>query len=88
MHQGQVLLGKWSSEWLMFFNVNKYKVMHQGQNNPLVNYSLCGKTLNCVDEERDLGIIISNDLKVSKQCVKIVITANRVLGMIYRSFVH
>ena len=41
-----------------------------------------------MDEERDLRIIISNDLKVPKQCFKVVKTANRVLGMIYRFFVH
>ena len=83
-----VLLGKRASNWLMLFSVDKCKVMHLRKNNPLANYSLCGKTLDCVDEERDLDIIISNYLKVSKQCVKIEITANHVLGMIYRSFVH
>ena len=40
-----------------------------GENNKLVSYSLCGKTLDCVDEERDLGVIMSRDLKVSKQTV-------------------
>ena len=51
-----------------------------GESIPLANYSLCERTLDCVDEERNLGIIISNDLKISKQCLKVAKTANRVLG--------
>ena len=60
----------------MLFNVDKCKVMHLRKNNPLVSYSLCEKI--CVDEERDLEVIISNDLKACKQCVKVVKTANGV----------
>ena len=37
-------------------------------------------------EERGLRIIVRNDLKVSSQCVKVVNTANQVLGMIKRTF--
>lgn len=46
------------------------------------------KILEEVFEERDLGVILQYDLKVNKQCVKAVNTANRVLGMIKRSFSH
>ena len=38
-----------------------------------------------VTEERDLGVVLQNDLKCCKQCLKAVSTANRVLGMIRRS---
>ena len=48
-----VLLGEWSSDWLMLFNVDKCEVMNLGKNNPLVSYSLCEKTFDCLDEERD-----------------------------------
>ena len=37
------------------------------------------------DAERDLGVIIGGDLKVSKQCTKAAATANCVLGMMYRT---
>jgi len=37
---------------------------------------------------RDLGVIVSDDLIASKQCINIVNTANRILGMIKRSFVY
>ena len=45
-----------------------------------------GKCLEEVTEERDLGVVLQNDLKCSKQCRKAVSTANRVLGMSRRSF--
>ena len=44
------------------------------------------RQLEAVVDERDLGIFLQNDLKVSKQCAKVVGTANRVLSIIYRTF--
>ena len=79
-------LCKWSEEWQMLFNVEKCKVMHLGTNNPKQAYSIDDKSIAVVDEEKDLGVIIQNDLKVSKQCSKVVKTANQILGMINRTF--
>jgi hypothetical protein len=45
-----------------------------------------GAVLEEVTDERDLGVVLQNDLKCNKQCLKAVNTANRVLGMIKRSF--
>ena len=70
----------------MLFNVDKCKVMHLGINNTKVNYELNGITLEEVTEERDLEVVVQNDLKCSKQCLRAVSTANKVLGMIKRSF--
>ena len=42
--------------------------------------------MDTVVEEIDFGIIVRNDLKVSRKCVKVVETANQVLGMIKRTF--
>ena len=47
----------------MLFNVEKCKVMHVRYNNPKVNYVMDATQLQVVSEERDLGIIFSNDLK-------------------------
>ena len=79
-------LGKWSQDWLMLFNVDKCKGMHIGLNDNKANYEMNGKYLEEVTEERDLGVVLQNDLKCSKQCLKAVSTANKVLGMIRRSF--
>ena len=66
----------------MFFNVKKCKVLHIGHNNAYYDYSMNGEILQSVKEETDLGIIVSNDLKPSKQCVSGVKKANMTLGII------
>jgi len=42
--------------------------------------------LQVVHEEKDLGVIVTDDLKWENQCVAAVKQANKVLGMIKRSF--
>jgi len=49
-------------------------------------YEMNGKYLKEVVEERDLGVIIQSDVKCSKQCLKAVSMANKVLGMIKKTF--
>jgi ribonucleases P/MRP protein subunit RPP40 len=83
-----VNLFKWSQDWLMLFNLDKCKVMHFGKRNLKEQYYMGGRILEVVDQEQDLGVIIQNDLKVTKQCVKAANTANRILGMISRTFVY
>jgi hypothetical protein len=60
--------------------------MHFGRNNSNSEYTLGGEILEVVKQEKDLGVIVQNDLKVSQQCVKAAKTANRVSGMISRTF--
>ena len=45
-----------------------------------------GKQLAKVEQEKDLGVVISSDLKPSKQCSEVVKTANKLIGFIGRSF--
>ena len=78
-------LYNWSEDWQMFFNLDKCKIMHFGYNNHN-NIFLLGRILETVGEEKDLGVMIRKDLKASSQCVKIVKTANQILGMIKRTF--
>ena len=79
-------LYQWSEDWQMLFNIDKCKVMHFGCKNSQQQYSIAGSILSVVEEEKDLGVLIRNDLKVSQQCSKVVKTANQILGMIKRSF--
>ena len=79
-------LFKWSQDWLMLFNLEKCKVVYFGKNNSKCQYMLGGKILEEGKEERDLGVLVSSDLKVTSQCSKVVKTANKVLGMISRRF--
>lgn len=77
-------LTEWESNWDMKFNITKCKRMHIGKYNGKIPYSMNGITLAETTVERDLGILISADLKVSAQCQQAYSKAQRVLGMINR----
>jgi len=51
-------LVEWSKEWQMLFNADKCRVMHMGYNNKLAEYHMNDVKLECVSEEKDLGVII------------------------------
>ena len=76
----------WSQDWLMLFNVEKCKIMHLGYGNQRAAYTMEAVKLQEICEELDLGVIVQEDLKWAKQCAKVVGTANRMLGMIKRTF--
>ena len=78
-------LCKWSQDWLMHFNVDKCKNIHIGYNNK-AKYVMNDKYLAEVIDVWDLAVVMQNDLKCNKQCMKAVNTANKALGMIKRSF--
>jgi len=57
-----------------------------GYNNTCPEYFVNGTKLENVTEEKDLGVIVSDDLKWEKQCSQTVAKANKVLGLIKRNF--
>ena len=79
-------LSVWSEEWQMLFNVEKCKVMHFARSNEKAAYKMGDSTLQVVNSEKDLGVMVQDDLKVSMQCAEVVKRANRILGMIKRTF--
>ena len=60
--------------------------MHIGHNNMQSNYNMSNQQLPTTDQQRDLGIIITKDLKWQKETEKSCKTANRVLGFIASNF--
>jgi ribonuclease P/MRP protein subunit RPP40 len=70
----------------MLFNIGKCKIMHIGYNNPNATYSVDSTDLSSVDEEKDIGVVITKDFKAGNQCSNAVKKANRMLGMIKRNF--
>ena len=81
----------WASKWLLFFNVQKCKVMHIGKGNPAFEYEMKDKNeniyqLNPVTSEKDLGITFQNDMKFDIHISNVVNKANRLLGLIKRTF--
>ena len=64
-------------------------MMHVGHNdNTRYHLQQDGKKweLRNVTEERDLGVSITSDPKVSRQCLNAVSKASKVLGMVSRQF--
>ena len=82
-------LEHWSEKWLLKFNIEKCHKMSIGHN-LLTAYYLTGvngaKQIEQVPEERDLGILITEEMKWSKQCNSAAAKAMSVLGMIKRTF--
>jgi hypothetical protein len=79
-------LCEWSEKWQMSFNIDKCKVMHLGHNNNNAEYFIDCKALGKITEEKYLGVLISNDFKVTKHCAMAAKKGNKVLGMINRTF--
>jgi ribonuclease P/MRP protein subunit RPP40 len=77
----------WSEKWQMVFNVDKCKVMHIGKKNSGAKYVMGNKEIMEVQEEKDLGVIVCQNLKVAKQCGQAAKKGNQILGMIARAFV-
>ena len=72
----------------MVFHPDKCKVLHIGHNNSNKLYYINGTEIANVQEEKDLGVIISKDLKPKKHIAKMVKKANRQLGMISRAITN
>ena len=82
-------LAKWSDKCLLRFNTDKCKVMHLGHRTPASYYLQEGpvrKLLQTVNEERDLGVYVTADLKLSFHCGEAAAKASSVLGLIQRHF--
>ena len=83
-------LCEWSDKWMLKFNMKKCKVLHVGSRNNKFGYQMKeGDGSRVLEEmvlEKDLGVLISYDLKVEQQCDKAVKKATTVFGMIKRSF--
>ena len=77
---------EWAIKWKMEFNVDKCKIMHLGKRNPRHTYNMGGTNLAVSTEERDLGVLIDDQLDFDKHIRGIVNKANRMLGMIKIGF--
>ena len=76
----------WAKKWKMEFNVDKCKIMHLGNQNLKHTYSMDGTNLTITKEEKDLGVLIDDQLGFDKHIKSIVKKANRMLGLIKIGF--
>ena len=73
-------LHAWSDKWEMDFNLKKCKSLHIGHNNTKFCYRMGDEWIEQATQEKDLGIVISDDLKPTKQCIEARNKANKMLG--------
>ena len=81
-------LFKWSEKWQMLFNFVKCKCIHTGQGNTGINYEMGGTILSKTVKEKDLGVTMNANMKVSEQCRIAASKGNQVLGMIRRNITY
>ena len=62
--------------------------MHIGRTNPKHSYNMGGTELAVTAGEKDLGVLVDDELEFDKYIRAIVNIANRVLGMIKQDFTY
>ena len=60
--------------------------MHFGKSNPKFKYNMKGIELKESTSERDIGVIITNDLKSTEQVKIAASKANKMLGLLLNTF--
>ena len=81
-------LVKWSEKWQMLFNFGKCKCLHIGPGNTGMHYEMGGTILSTTVKEKDLGVTMNANMKVSEQCRIAASKGNQVLGMIRRNITY
>lgn len=83
-------LEKWTETWNLYFNTEKCKVLHIGKRNPNKEYKMkMGEqhiNISACTDEKDLGVIFDQNIKFDIHVNTVVSKANRVLGLIKRTF--
>ena len=81
-------LVKWSEKWQMLFNFGKCKCLHIGPGNARMTYEMGGTILSITVKEKDLGVTMNANMKVSEQYRIAASKGNQVLGMIRRNITY
>ena len=73
LQQDITALENWSKKWLLTFHPSNCHVLTLGKHQNIVHahpYQLNGEILDHVDEEKDLGVIINENLKFETHIAK------------------
>ena len=76
---------EWCKDWQVELNVGKRKVMHFGKTNECIQYFINNTELISCTSEKDLGVIVCDNLKPSKHIDEVVLKANRIIGPVNRT---
>ena len=92
-HQDQLMLQQdintitdWSQKWQMEFNKEKCHLLSIGRSQNSTPYTMESTVLSFSTAERDLGVVVQQNLDWSQHIGKAVKKANQVLGLISRSY--
>ncbi|KAF2344794.1 Reverse transcriptase domain [Trinorchestia longiramus] len=77
---------QWTETWQISFNIDKCSVMHVDANNWHFQHTMINIPIETVQQQRDLCVIVTENLKHDKQVEKSVKNASRVLDFIARIF--
>ena len=82
-------LMEWQNQWLLQFNTadNKCKVIYAGKTSIQTQYILNSNTLPVTENEKDLGVTVTLDLKWSENIQKCIGKANCMMGWITRNLI-
>ena len=69
----------------MLFNFGKCKYIHIGYGNMDEEYKMGDAVLGRTTQEKDFGVTLSADLKVSEQCGIAASKGNQIIGLIRRT---
>ena len=78
MQQEIKSMEEWAAKWRMEFNVDKCKIVHVGGSNQGFKYEMAGQEIAETDLEKDLGVLVSQNLKPSEKCAKAAKKANAI----------
>ena len=85
-------LGEWSEEWSLGLNFEKCKIVHFGKQNKKYNYSMkdngIPRELEVSSIEKDIGVLISNDLRWEMQVRSATGKANSKLALLDKTFTY
>ena len=84
-------LEAWTKTWLLRFNANKCHVLTLGKFENILHthrYKIGEVELEHVSDEKDLGVLIDEDLSFEEHISTKVRKANQIMGLIRRSFTY
>ena len=79
---------QWSEKCQILFIFGKYKCLHTEHWNEDAQYTKGGTVLNTTVNEKDSGLTISADMKVSEQYRIAAAKGNQTLGLIRRNIMY
>ena len=85
------VLEEWTKSWLLRFHPDKCHVLTFGKFENIRHthrYKIGDKEIEHMSEEKDLGIILDEDLRFDEHIATKIRVANAIVGQIRRSFTH